>query len=334
MMPTKIRIGIVGATGYTGAELVRLLSSHPNVEIAVVTSGRHAGEPLSAHCPWLDSELVLSSFDPASLDVDAVFLCQESGFALHHAAELAHRMRVIDLSADFRLKDADAFRAAYGLEPATLPKEILTVYGLPEIADHASIREAHIIANAGCHVAASTLALNPFAKAGLVSGTPVIDTKTGVSGAGRSRAETAYLFSELDGSVSAYKITGHRHIPEIEQNIGLAVRFTPHLVPVPRGLHATIQFPSACTDPISVLERAYESEPFVRVVHTPPQTKHVLGSNRCDVYATHDPHTGFVIAIAVLDNLVKGASGNAIQNLNLAFGLPETAGLPIHGLWP
>lgn len=334
MMPTKIRVGIVGATGYTGAELVRLLSGHPNVEIAVVTSGRHAGEPLSAHCPWLDSDLVLSSFDPETIDVDAVFLCQESGFALLHAADLAKRMRVIDLSADFRLKDADAFRAAYGKEPAVLPEGIRSVYGLPEITDQQSIRDAQIIANAGCHVAASTLALRPFAQAGLINDTPVIDTKTGVSGAGRSRAETAYLFSELDGSVSAYKVTGHRHVPEIEQNLGLTVRFTPHLVPVPRGLHATVQFPSTCTDPLAVLESAYKNEPFVRVVPAPPQTKHVLGSNRCDVYATHDPHTGFVIAIAVLDNLVKGASGNAIQNLNLAFGLPETAGLPIHGLWP
>jgi N-acetyl-gamma-glutamyl-phosphate reductase len=332
MAAELLRIAVVGATGYTGAELVRLLAFHPYAHVTTVTSQRMAGERLREQCPWLATDLVLQAFDPDSLDADVVFLCQESGFALQHAPMLAERMLVVDLSADFRLKDHGIFRATYGLDAFT-PK-VPTAYGLPELGLREEIRGARLIANPGCHVTAASIALKPFVNAGVLTGTPVIDSKTGVSGAGRSKADPAYTFSELDGDISAYKLAGHRHVPEIEQNLGVTVRFTPHLMPIARGLHATIYVPASPVNASFVLHEAYKDEPFVRVHHEPPHAKAVQGSNRCDLYATFDAHSGHLVITSVIDNLVKGASGAAIQNMNLAMGIPEAAGLPLHGLWP
>jgi len=329
-----LRVGIVGATGYGGAELVRLLTSHPNVEIVTVTSSRAAGRPISEECPWLTSNLVLSEFDPSTVDVDVLFLAQESGFALQHAAQLLTRTRVVDLSADFRLTDLEAFETYYKKEHPGSPAFPDVVYGLPELIDHSLIREAKLVANPGCHVTASLLATMPLA--GHLAGTPVLDSKTGASGAGRSRKETEYLFSELDGGVRAYAEVGHRHTPEIEMILGRKVRFTPHLVPMARGLEVTAYLPLDGTK--SDLKEIYEDfaigKPFVKIVDKSPSQIQILGSNRCDIFATYDERTGFAVITSAIDNLMKGAAGQAIQNMNLMFDLPEDAGLPIHGVWP
>lgn len=330
------RVAIVGASGYGGAELIRLLSSHPSVEIVAVTSGRNAGVPLRHECPWLSTDLVLSSFDPASADCDIAFLCQEAGFAMQHARTLVERgIRVIDLSADFRLQNLETFGRYYKMEHADpeLLKE--AAYGLPELGDRKAIRQSRLVANPGCHVTAALLALTPILQSIPEGVVPVIDSKTGVSGAGRSRKETSYLFSELDGSVSAYAVSGHRHTPEIEMLTGRKVRFTPHLIPVPRGLVSTVHVP--VTEPIDVLgalRSRYQDEPMIRVLDTPPNSKAVTGTNMAHVWGTYDEHTGMAVVISAIDNLGKGAAGQAIQNMNLMLGLPETTGLPLSGMWP
>lgn len=330
------RVAIVGASGYGGAELVRLLSSHPHVDIVAVTSGRSAGKPLRSECPWLATDLVLTSFDPATIEADVVFLCQEAGFAMAHARGLVERgVRVIDLSADFRLQDLGAYQRYYRREHCDpeLLKE--AAYGLPELGDRAKIASARLVANPGCHVTASLLALMPLLPHLVPGAVPVIDSKTGVSGAGRSRTETSYLFSELDGGISAYAVEGHRHTPEIEMLAGRPVRFTPHLIPVPRGMFATVHVPvSSEIDVLEVLRAAYAHESLVTVTDTPPNSKAVTGTAAAQVWGTYDPHTGMAVAIGVLDNLGKGAAGQAVQNMNLMVGLPETTGLPVSGLWP
>ncbi len=331
---SQLRVAIVGATGYTGAELVRLLSSHPSVEIVAATSGRAAGDRLDKHCPWLCTDLVLSTFEPSTLEVDVVFLAQENGFAARVAPALVARgIRVVDLSADYRLLDEVAYEKHYKMSRA--PFDFPVAYGLCELAERVSLADAALVANPGCYPTATCLALAPFYRAGLVAGTPVVDAKSGVSGAGRSKAETAYLFSEREGSFASYAVTGHRHVPEIEQTLGVSVRFTPHLIPTPRGMEVTCHVPLAAScEPMKVLREAYNGSPFVRVVDALPETKQVIGSNRCDVFATIDEHTNYLVTTSVIDNLVKGAAGQAIQNMNIMFGFDETAGLPIHGVWP
>ena len=330
------RVAIVGASGYGGAELVRLLSNHPEVQMVAATSGRNAGVPLRNECPWLATDLVLSSFDPETTDCDVAFLCQEAGFAMRHARTLVERgIRAIDLSADFRLQDLEAFGRYYKMEHADPDLLTEAAYGLPELGDREAIRKAKLVANPGCHVTAALLALTPLLPSVARGTVPVIDSKTGVSGAGRSRKETSYLFSELDGGVSAYAVSGHRHTPEIEMLAGRKVRFTPHLIPVPRGLVSTVHV--SVTEPFDVLQAIksrYEGEPMVRVLDTPPNSKAVTGTNMAHVWGTYDEHTGMAIAISAIDNLGKGAAGQAIQNMNLMLGLPETTGLPLSGLWP
>ena len=331
---SKTRVAIVGATGYTGAELVRLLTSHSGVEIVAATSGRAAGERLDKQCPWLYTDLILSSFDPATVGADLVFLAQENGFASKVAPTLIQRgLRVVDLSADYRLLDEIAYEKHYKMPRA--PFDFPVAYGLCELADKTSIRDTSLVANPGCYPTATALALAPFYRAGLVNGVPVIDAKSGVSGAGRSKTDSTFLFSEREGSFAPYAVTGHRHVPEIEQTLGVPVRFTPHLIPTPRGMEVTchVLLASAC-DPMQVLRETYGGSPFVRVVESLPETKQVVGSNRCDLYATIDEHTNYLVTTSVIDNLVKGAAGQAIQNMNIMFGFDETAGLPIHGVWP
>ena len=331
-------MAIVGASGYGGAELVRLLSGHPGVEIAAATSARSAGKPLQEACPWLATDLVLSAFDPATVACDVAFLAQEAGFAMDHARTLVERgIRVIDLSADFRLQDGAAYARYYGMahrDPALLRE---AVYGLPELVDRGRIAGARLVANPGCHVTATLLALAPLLDHVVPGAVPVVDTKTGVSGAGRSRKETSYLFSELDGGVSAYAVAGHRHTPEIEAMLpaGMRVRFTPHLVPTPRGMVATVHVPlREPLDVLATLKARYAGEPMVRAVDAPPHSKALAGTAGAHVWGTYDDHTGMAVAIGALDNLGKGAAGQAIQNLNLMLGLPEAIGLPLSGLWP
>lgn len=278
---------------------------------------------------------MLTEYDAETLDVDIVFLAQESGFAMENAPELIKRTRVIDLSADFRLKDLEIFRAAYGKEHTAPATE--AVYGLPELVGREMIAKANLVANPGCYPTSALLGLMPLVNAGIVNGVPVIDAKSGVSGAGRSRQETDYLFSELTGSFKSYGVTGHRHVPEIEQMAGRPVRFTPHLIAAARGLQSTIHAPVSVIsieDLTELYRKAYAGQRFVSIVDTPPSTKQVCGSNRCDIAVYLDARTGHAVIISVLDNLIKGAAGQAIQNMNIMLGLPEETGLPIHGVWP
>ncbi|MBC8064824.1 MAG: N-acetyl-gamma-glutamyl-phosphate reductase [Chlorobia bacterium] len=333
-MGEAIRVAVVGATGYGGAELVRLLSEHPLAKVVIATSERLAGTRLSDDCPWLATDLILQSFDPESLLVDFVFLAQEAGFAMLHAPNLLRKSRVVDLSADFRLKDKDVYAATYKREWASPGLEVEPVYGLPEAVDRDTIRNATLVANPGCHATNTILGLRPLVENGLLDGIPVVDSKSGVSGAGRSRKETDYLFAEMTGNFKGYAVTGHRHIPEIEQEIGVRIRFTPHLVPESRGIYTTIHAPVKLGTTLEQIKAGYPTSTFVRVVDQIPSTKQVLGSNRVDIHVALDEHTGFAVVSVVQDNLVKGAAGQAIQNMNLMAGLPEETGLPIHGVWP
>jgi N-acetyl-gamma-glutamyl-phosphate reductase len=332
-MAGELRVAVVGATGYGGAELVRLLSMHPCARVVIATSERLAGAPLAQECPWLATDLVLQAFDPSALDVDVVFLAQEAGFAMLHAGKLLERSKVVDLSADFRLRDKSVYAATYKREfeaPGVVDE---AVYGLPEVGFREKFRGARLVANPGCHATNAILGLKPLVP--FLDGVPVVDSKTGVSGAGRSRKETDYLFSEMTGNFKAYSETGHRHIPEVEQEVGVKIRFTPHLIPVSRGIYTTIHAPVRSPEQVvDAYRSAYAGEPFVRVVDQIPSTKQVLGSNRVDIHVAIDDHTGFAVVSVVQDNLAKGAAGQAIQNMNLMSGFPEDAGLPIHGVWP
>jgi N-acetyl-gamma-glutamyl-phosphate reductase len=338
MKAEGIRIAVVGASGYAGAEIIRLLAGHPCAHVTSVTSGRSAGKPLSEECPWLDTDLVLESFEPGNISADFVFLCQETGFAMEHAAEILPQARIIDLSADFRLRDLDVYRHYYKRDHSNPQLPCAPVYGLPELVDREEIAAARLLANPGCYPTASLLALMPLVRAGMVGGTPVIDAKSGVSGAGRSRKETEYLFSELDGGFKSYGTVGHRHTPEIAQLAGMPVRFTPHLIPIARGIEATAHVPlKEATSRESLFDlyrESYRQEKFVTVEVNQPSTKQVLGSNRCAIAVEYDETTGYAVICSVIDNLVKGAAGQAIQNLNIMAGLPEDTGLPRHGVWP
>ncbi|MCB8932093.1 MAG: N-acetyl-gamma-glutamyl-phosphate reductase [Fimbriimonadaceae bacterium] len=332
-----IRVAVVGATGYGGAEAVRLLAAHPGAEVVAVTSARLEGTPLRDACPWLDTDLVLSRFEAASLPGDVALLCQESGFAMEHAHQLLERMRVIDFSADFRLRDRADYPRWYGREHSS--PEVEAVYGLPELESRDAIARAALVANPGCYPTAALLALVPLERAGLIDGTPVVDAKSGVSGAGRSRTETDYLLGELEGGFKAYGVTGHRHTPEIEQGLGRPVRFTPHLLPFARGIHATCHVPlrqgADREDVLTAWAKTYAEAPFVRIREEGwPSTKEVRGTNACVLAAAFDGRTGHAVVVSVLDNLVKGAAGQAVQNLNVMFGLDEATGLTVHGVWP
>jgi N-acetyl-gamma-glutamyl-phosphate reductase len=330
---SKTRVTVVGATGYAGAELVRLLENHPLAEVVAVTSSRLAGRPLDEACPWLSTGLVLQELNLDQVEGQIVFLCQETGFAMGCARQLTSRARVIDLSADFRLKDQDAYETFYKRvhSDPTLP----AVYGLPELVDRNAIASAQLVANPGCHPTAALLALMPLIKAGIAKGVPIVDSKSGVSGAGRSRTEVGYLFAEADNNFKAYGVAMHRHTPEIEQMAGVHVRLTPHLVPMPRGIHATLYVEmSEPTDLIDLYEKFYRGERFVKIQQNEPSTKQVLGTNVCAIAPFYDPRTGLAVVCSVIDNLVKGAAGQAIQNMNLMIGAPENCGLPESGLWP
>ena len=333
-----IQVAVVGATGYGGSEVIRLLSAHPCAKVSVATSGRRAGSLLRAECPWLHTDLVLSEFDPASITADVTFLCQETGFAMENVSSLIGKTRVIDLSADFRLEDLAVYESYYGRKHTNPQLSTKPVYGLPELVDRQAIAKADLLANPGCYPTATLLALMPLVREGLVSGVPVIDAKSGASGAGRSRKETEYLFTELSGGFRAYGVTGHRHTAEMEQLSGLVVRFTPHLLPIARGIHATAHIPlkeklskSAIRE---IFDAAYENEPFVTVQDALPSTKQVLGSNRCVMSVDADERSGYAVVCSVIDNLVKGMAGQAIQNMNLMIGIDETAGLPMDVIWP
>jgi N-acetyl-gamma-glutamyl-phosphate reductase len=341
---SRIRVGIIGATGYVGAELIRLLSRHPAVEV-VGLQGRDRHEPVGVSHPHLSGTgLSVESDLP---DVDAVFLALPHGTAAGIVPEIvAAGTAVIDLGPDFRLRAATDYPRWYGFEHPRADLLDSAVYGLPELhrSELSALRHAPqaIVGAPGCYPTATLLALAPLARAGLI-GDLVVDAKSGVSGAGRE-LKADLLFGEVNESVKAYGVDGHRHVAEIEQelaalgdatgfaNPGAAgVDFLPHLIPMTRGIlsagHVRPTRSTSQAELDDLYAAAYADEPFVTVTPTAPATKHVLGSNQVRVFVHHDTRTGRILAIGVIDNLVKGAAGQAIQAFNLVHGLPETSGL-------
>lgn len=335
-----IQAGIVGATGYTGVELVRLLACHPQVDLKVITSRAEAGTAVADLFPNLRGHLDIK-FSRPDVDTlkrcDVVFFATPNGTAMDMVAELLEAgVRVIDLAADFRIKDIDVWQQWYGLEHACPDYVTEAVYGLPEL-NREAIKGARLVANPGCYPTAVTLGFLPLLEKGLVDTRDLIaDAKSGVSGAGR-KGDIGLLMAELEGSFKAYATPGHRHLPEIRQTLGQAagqevgLTFVPHLLPMVRGIHATLY--ASLSDPNGDLQALYESrfadEPFVDVLPAGahPETRSVRGVNMCRL-AVHRPQGGDkVVILSVIDNLVKGAAGQAVHNMNLMFGLPETTAL-------
>lgn len=334
------RVAVVGAAGYAGGELIRLLSGHRGVELASVHARDRDGAALAGELPHL-APLGLSFSNGEPGEVEVAFLALPHGASAPFASRLLDRgVTVVDIGADFRLRDADAYATWYGaVHPA--PQLLAgAVYGLTEWSRDA-LRGATLIANPGCYPTAALLALLPFARAGLLRGEVIVDAKSGISGAGRG-AGADYLFTELTESTRAYALDGHRHRPEIEQGLAQAgasvpVTFVPHLVPQSRGILATCYLSVADDlddDAIGgLLHAAYDAAPFVHVTDAPPATKQVTGSNHAFIHGRRvGPRRAVVIS--VIDNLGKGAAGQAIQNMNVALGLDETAGLGGLGLHP
>lgn len=342
MESTTRRVGIVGASGYTGAELLRLIASHPNLELVVATGDSMAGRRAADLYPSLAvgyPDLVFSEFDlDAVTGLDLVFLGLPHEASMQLAPQIVGKAGcVVDLSAAFRLKDATNYPTYYGFEHSEPELLAEAVFGLPEL-HRSELVGARLIATPGCHVTAATLALQPLVAAGLVEETGVIvNNVTGITGAGRNPTETN-VFTNIDSNVVAYGLTHHRHTPEMEQEIGAQVTFTPHLVPMSRGILATCYSrPTAdcSTEGIdAALRSAFANEPFTTVIEAPPATKSVLGSNSALVSARFDQRTNTVISMCAIDNLTKGASGGALQAANVALGLDETAGLSTIGLAP
>ncbi|MEP7206884.1 MAG: N-acetyl-gamma-glutamyl-phosphate reductase [Casimicrobiaceae bacterium] len=335
-----IRIGIVGGTGYTGVELLRLLAQHPEADVRVITSRKDAGTAVAEMFTSLRGRYELAFSDPTKADLKAchvVFFATPHGVAMAQARELVDAgVRIIDLAADFRLKDPAVFEQWYGMAHTCPDLLAESVYGLPEM-NREAIRAARIVGNPGCYPTAVQLGFLPLLEAGVVDAEHLIaDCKSGVSGAGR-KAEVGLLFAEASDNFRAYSLKGHRHLPEIVQGLNGActspVRmvFTPHLTPMIRGIHATLyaRITQPGVDLQSLYERRYADEPFVDVMPagSMPDTRSVRAGNMCRI-AVHRPQDGdMAVVLAVEDNLVKGAAGQAIQNMNLMFGLAETTGL-------
>ncbi len=333
------QVGIYGASGFTGAELLRLCAGHPELEVALATAGTAAGSSVAQVYPSLAAaypDLVFTEADPAAADgLDLVFLALPHGVSQQLVPDLRKRVgAVVDLAADFRLRDAGLYPRWYGEEHSA--PELLREfrYGLPELFRQ-DLVGAELVAAPGCYVTTAALALAPLVRAGAIERTGVIvDAASGVSGAGRSLRLTSQ-FSTVNEDFTAYGLVNHRHTPEIEQATGAQVLFTPHLAPMTRGILATCYArPATQEDPLAVLADAYASEPFVLVGEAVPSTKATYGSNCAQLTARRDPRTGWVVVLCALDNLVKGASGQAVQCANLALAMPEITGLPLAGVYP
>ena len=370
----KFRVGILGASGYTGADLVRLLVAHPNVDIALMTAERKAGQPIAAVFPHLHSldlpDLIsIDEVEWPAVELDVVFcalphatsqqvikgLMHATNHSLldelimetpaDYAATIPGDVRVIDLSADFRLRDVETYAEWYGRNHTATDLQNKAVYGLTEW-NRKAVKDAHLVACPGCYPTAALLALLPLMNAGaILCDDIIIDAISGVSGAGRSLRE-ANLFVEVSEAMHPYGLGSHRHMPEIEQELslvagqGVTISFTPHLVPVNRGELETIYVKLAdgqdAASLKAVLENAYSDEPFVSVLpgDTAPATRMVRGSNHCVLNVFKDRQAGRAIVVAAIDNLVKGSSGQAIQNMNVMLGLEETTGLMQAPLFP
>ena len=340
----KTRVGIINVTGYAGVELARLLYRHPEVELTSVTGRSAAGQKLGQVFPHL-SETGLT-IEAELGEVDFAFSAMPHRESANEVIPLLKQgVKVVDISADFRLKDAKEYSEWYGFaHPAP---ELLeqAVYGLPEL-NRSPVASAQLVANPGCYPTGAILALAPAVKEGLIEPEIVVDSKSGVSGAGRTLSLPTH-YPEVNEDVSAYALSGHRHLPEIVQELGRlrpawlpSVTFVPHLIPMTRGILSTCYAPLAGgsqggEEKLQQLYREfYRDEPFVRVVDSSPHTKHTSGNNLCLVYPTVDQRTGRLIVISCLDNLVKGAAGQAIQNMNLMLGIPETTGLEAMSVYP
>jgi N-acetyl-gamma-glutamyl-phosphate reductase len=336
------RAGIVGASGFTGAELLRLLHGHPAIDVVVATGDSQAGTAAAELYPGLAAAYPDLVYEPYGLDqldgLDVVFLCLPHGTSQDVAAELLGRVGVVaDLAADFRLKDPTLYPQWYGAEHTRPDLLSEFVYGLPEL-HRSALASTRAVAVPGCYPTAAILALAPLVRAGAVDTHGIIvDAASGVSGAGRAPKPNT-TFCTVDEDFTAYGLLSHRHTPEIDQELGATVLFTPHLAPMNRGILATCyarpRTDLATADALGLLADAYRDEPFVVVIEGSPSTKATLGSNCAHVTARVDPRTGHVMALCAIDNLGKGASGGAVQCANIALGLPETAGLPLVGVTP
>lgn len=341
-----IKVGIVGGTGYTGVELLRLLARHSGVRLQAVTSRKEAGMKVAEMYPslrgWVD--LAFSTPEEARLtECDVVFFATPNGIAMQQARELLNAgVKVIDLAADYRIKDIAEWSKWYGMQHASPELVEEAVYGLPEI-NRAAIKGARLIANPGCYPTAVQLGFLPLIEAGVIDTASLIaDCKSGVSGAGR-KAELGALFSEAADNFKAYGVAGHRHLPEIRQGLARAagapvgLTFVPHLTPLIRGIHATLYARiTKDVDLQALFEQRYQGEQFVDVLPagSHPETRSVRGANVCRI-AVHRPQGGdTVVILSAIDNLVKGAAGQAVQNMNILFDLPEGAGLDIVPLLP
>ncbi|MCS7192241.1 MAG: N-acetyl-gamma-glutamyl-phosphate reductase [Armatimonadetes bacterium] len=351
MEQQKIRAGIIGVTGYTGGELIRLLLQHPKAElIALFRLSSEEAVPIHKAQPHLRglTKLDCVPYDEKLLKgIDALFLALPNGVSMELAPKLLEKgIKVIDLSADFRFRNPETYERWY--RKTHIAQNLLSevVYGVPELRRE-QIRKAFLVANPGCYPISALLALAPLLRRRLIQlDSIIIDSKSGVSGAGRSRLEASYLFTELDEDFRAYGVASHRHIPEMEQEfsdlVGESVRitFTPHLVPMVRGIfttaYAKLAKPMNLSDVHALYAEDYAKEPFVRVLDIGelPRIKAVVGSNFCDISVVVDERTQRAIVLSVIDNLVKGASGNAVQCFNLMFGLDERTGLWHGGLAP
>lgn len=350
-MAQRLKVGIFGASGYTGSELVRLLLRHPGVDLASLTADRKAGQEMAQVFPqFIGRDLPrLTTIADADLDaLDAVFCALPHGTTQTVIADIIARkpsIKVIDLSADFRLTDPAAYETWYGHPHAALDLQSEAVFGLAE-RYREKIKTARLVANPGCHSTTALLPMLPLLDAGLVDADNiVIDSKTGMSGAGRA-ANEGMLFSEVAGGIHAYGVGRHRHTAELDQEYSLAAgravqpSFTPHLAPMIRGIYATIYLRTANgaapADLHAALQTAYAGEPFVHVLPygQVPQSRHVAASNNCQIGVIADRIDGRAIVISTTDNLVKGASGQAVQNFNLVFGFPETTALEHGAVFP
>ena len=346
MARNGIKVGIVGGTGYTGVELLRLLALHPQCELAAITSRKEAGMAVAEMFPNLRGRVKQKFVDPAKAGLDtcdAVFFATPNGVAMGEARALVDAgVRVIDIAADFRIRDVAVWEQWYGVKHACPELVAEAVYGLPEV-NRERIREARIVANPGCYPTAVQLGFLPLIEAGVVDLDHLIaDAKSGVSGAGRN-AEVHTLLAEASDNFKAYGVTGHRHQPEIAQGLAQAAGrpinlvFVPHLVPMIRGIHATLYARlTGKADLQALYEKRFAKEGFVDVMPagSHPDTRSVRGANSCRI-AVHQPRGGNIaVVLSVIDNLVKGASGQAVQNLNIMFGFPEATGLEQIALLP
>ena len=348
MTQKRIKIGIVGGTGYTGVELLRLLAQHPNAQLTAITSRSEAGMPVADMFPNLRGWIDLKFVEPAAAKLDQcelVFFATPNGIAMKDTPALVKAgARVIDIAADFRIKDIADWERWYNMTHACPEIVAEAVYGLPEV-NRAKIARARVVANPGCYPTSVQLGFLPLVEAGIVDNEHLIaDAKSGVSGAGR-KAEVHTLLAEASDNFKAYGVPGHRHYPEIKQGLtnvsGKAVNlvFTPHLTPMIRGIHATLYARLTQTGNIdlqALFEKRYTGEPFVDVLPagSHPDTRSVRGANLCRI-AVHRPQNGdTVVVLSVIDNLVKGAAGQAVQNMNIMFGLPEDTGLKQVALLP